>query len=77
MGIVSCWGLNYVVQFIRKDVVTNSNYMAVVRVSLKWAAAVLKIFVLGAIWLTVPPLLLGTAQYGTAQYVPCSPVDEI
>jgi hypothetical protein len=62
MGIGTCWGFNYIVQFIRKDVVTNSNYMAIVRVSLKWAVVVLKIFLLGSVWLTVPPLLLGTAH---------------
>jgi hypothetical protein len=59
MGIGVCWGCNYIVQFIRKDVVTNSNYMAILRVSLKWAVVVLKIFLLGSVWLTVPPLLLG------------------
>ena len=51
---------SYILQFIRKDILSNKAYISIISLTLKWIVIVCKIVVLGSVWLTVPPLLIGT-----------------
>jgi hypothetical protein len=53
---------SYILQFIRKDILSNKAYISIISLTFKWIAIVCKIVVLGSVWLTVPPLLIGTVR---------------
>lgn len=60
VGLLICWGAGYVVQYIALDVMRrNGDALNALAVVGKWVALAMKVLVVGAIWLAVPPLILG------------------
>lgn len=54
-----CWACSYFFKYFVRDVVQNANLGALIRTAFKWAMITLRVIILGVIWLTVPPLLIG------------------
>ena len=59
-GVAICYLTDYLFRFIILDVVSNDNAVAIFKKTIKWVCIVMKVIILGGIWLTVPPILIGT-----------------
>jgi hypothetical protein len=58
-GVAICGALIYSIRFILKDLMKNKSLMAVLLRFFKWLGVAVKIVILGGLWLTIPPMILG------------------
>jgi hypothetical protein len=59
VGLLICWGVGFVVQYIARDVARNADLYYASRAVVKWVVLAGKVLAVGTLWLAVPPLILG------------------
>jgi hypothetical protein len=59
VGLLICWGVGFVVQYIAQDVARNADLYYASRAVVKWVVLAGKVLAVGTLWLAVPPLILG------------------
>ena len=58
-GVTVLWGISVIARYIINDVAGNINARSLLTVIMKWTSIALKVLILGSIWMTVIPLLVG------------------
>jgi hypothetical protein len=59
VGFAVCWGVGYLMRYILRDTMRNTNFATVFQATAAWALIGVQVIVLGGFWLTIPPLLIG------------------
>ena len=59
IGLGVCILAHTIFQFIHKDLLSNKAYLSKITLTAKWIAIAVKTVVLGTVWLTIPPFIIG------------------
>ena len=59
IGLGVCILAHTIFQFISKDILSNKAYISKISLTAKWIVIAVKTLVLGTVWLTIPPFILG------------------
>jgi len=59
VGLAVCWFLSYILRYIYNDIMVDANLKKLLFVVSKWLGIIAKVVLVGAVWLIVPPMLVG------------------
>ena len=68
IGLGVCILAHTILQFIHKDLLSNKAYLSKISLTAKWIAIAVKTVVLGTVWLTIPPFIIGETHTHTTLF---------